>query len=193
MLTLVLEKLKTRGCWVVVVVVGGGCVCVSGGWVGGGRGGGRLAKLNQATVEVHKSARPTCSQVSVLLPGGGGGGRGVGGGWWRNQSQNQNQNQNQGPERSSEGVRPGVFVAGWLTHDCGDESNRQKRWTNELAHPSPSPSPHPDVCTGNSTDESDTIWSWTSLPFFFLRWRVSEGGGVNEGRAQKKKTCFLFF
>lgn len=78
MLTLVLEKLKTRGCWVVVVVVGGGCVCVS------GVGGGRLAKLNQATVEVHKSARPTCSQVSVLLPGGwgqGDGDGGVGGGW----------------------------------------------------------------------------------------------------------------
>lgn len=79
MLTLVLEKLKTKGCGVVVVVVGGGCVCMCV-FRDGGRGG-QLAKLNQATVEVHKSARPKCSQ---------------GGGWW------QNQNQNQGPERSSD-------------------------------------------------------------------------------------------
>lgn len=50
---------------------GGWGLCVRVGGLGGG-GGGRLAKLNQATVEVHKSARPTCSQVSVLLPGGGG-------------------------------------------------------------------------------------------------------------------------
>lgn len=38
------------------------CACVLGVW---------LAELNQATVEVRKSARPTCSQVSVLLLGGG--------------------------------------------------------------------------------------------------------------------------